>query len=111
MGLGDWMLHALSDFLQKPIGHYEQRGYNDFERLKEVSRKGDVLLVEGDQRVSAIIKLLTHSSWSHAALYIGDELLQRGSSGSSASVSPPFGSRAWTCHGQRSACWRAAGAR
>lgn len=77
MGLGDWMLHALSDFLQKPVGHYEQRGYNDFERLKEVSRKGDVLLVEGDQRVSAIIKLLTHSSWSHAALYIGDELLRR----------------------------------
>ncbi len=58
--------------------HYERRGWNDFGRLKQVIRKGDVLLVEGDQRVSAIIKYLTQSSWSHAALYIGDELLKVG---------------------------------
>jgi hypothetical protein len=36
-----------------------------------------VLLVEGDQRVSEVIKYLTQSSWSHAALYVGDELVQR----------------------------------
>ena len=36
-----------------------------------------MLLVEGDQRVSWLIKSLTHSSWSHAALYVGDELLKR----------------------------------
>ena len=58
--------------------HYERRGWNDFGRLKQVIRKGDVLLVEGDQRVSAIIKYLTQSSWSHAALYVGDELLKIG---------------------------------
>ncbi len=33
---------------------------------------GDVLLVEGTSRVSSAIKYLTQSTWSHAALYVGD---------------------------------------
>ena len=33
-----------------------------------------MLLVEGNTRVSAAIKYLTQSTWSHAALYIGDAL-------------------------------------
>jgi len=36
-------------------------------------RPGDVLLVEGEQRVSQVISYLTTSPWSHAALYLGDE--------------------------------------
>ena len=36
-----------------------------------------MLLVDGDQRVSEVIKYLTQSSWSHAAMYIGDELWRR----------------------------------
>jgi hypothetical protein len=32
---------------------------------------GDVLLVEGQSRVSVAIKYLTQSTWSHAALYVG----------------------------------------
>ena len=36
-----------------------------------------MLLVEGEQRVSEVIKYLTQSSWSHAALYVGDELWRR----------------------------------
>jgi len=75
---GDWLLARVSEFLSKPMRHYERRGWNDFDRLKQVIRKGDVLLVEGDQRVSALIKYLTQSSWSHAALYIGDGLLRAG---------------------------------
>ena len=78
MTFGEWVIERVSDFLAKPTGRYEQRGWNDFDRLKQVIRKGDVLLVEGDQRVSALIKYLTQSSWSHAALYVGDELLKRG---------------------------------
>lgn len=35
-------------------------------------RPGDVLLVEGTSRFSAAIKYLTQSTWSHAALYVGD---------------------------------------
>lgn len=45
--------------------------------LRGTLRKGDVLLVDGDQRVSQVIKYLTQSSWSHAALYVGDELWRR----------------------------------
>ena len=33
---------------------------------------GDVLLVEGNTRISSAIKYLTQSTWSHAALYIGE---------------------------------------
>lgn len=35
-------------------------------------RPADVLLVEGNQRVSRVISYLTISPWSHAALYVGD---------------------------------------
>lgn len=43
----------------------------DYERLTFEIRPCDVLLVEGRSRVSDIIKNLTQSPWSHAALYIG----------------------------------------
>jgi len=33
---------------------------------------GDVLLIEGTSRFSTAIKYLTQSTWSHAALYVGD---------------------------------------
>ncbi|MDX8406988.1 MAG: hypothetical protein R8L58_01235 [Mariprofundaceae bacterium] len=35
---------------------------------------GDVLLVEGNNRVGSVIKYLTQSTWSHSALYVGDDL-------------------------------------
>jgi hypothetical protein len=40
--------------------------------LAATLRPGDVLLVEGNTRVSVAIKYLTQSTWSHAALYVGD---------------------------------------
>lgn len=43
----------------------------DFEALRHEVRLGDVLLVEGNSRVSSVIRHLTTSPWSHAALYIG----------------------------------------
>ena len=76
-----WLLDRLVDMLVEPLSHYERRGWNDPDALKRHVRKGDVILVEGDQRISAAIKYLTQSSWSHAALYIGDELLRRGGEG------------------------------
>ena len=39
---------------------------------------GDVLLVEGNSRVSAAIKFLTQSTWSQAALFVGNCLAQAG---------------------------------
>ena len=42
--------------------------------LRRVLQPGDVLLVEGNSRVSVAIKYLTQSTWSHAALYVGNAL-------------------------------------
>src|SRR5437879_8546779 len=63
--------------LTKPRGNYNRILPTDLETLRLTVRKGDVILVEGDQRVSEVIKYLTQSSWSHSAMYIGDELWRR----------------------------------
>ena len=44
---------------------------SDFERLRFEVKPCDVVLVEGRSRVSGIIKTLTVSNWTHAALYVG----------------------------------------
>ena len=43
----------------------------NFDRLAQEIQPADVLLVEGRHRVSDVIKVITQSSWSHTALYIG----------------------------------------
>jgi hypothetical protein len=78
VGLRNWVRTRIVRFMTKSVSHYHHYGHNDFEALRKHIRKGDVLLVEGDQRVSVVIKYLTQSSWSHAALYVGDELVRRG---------------------------------
>jgi len=77
-GIRGWLTDRMARYMLEPLGHYNLRAPNDLDQLKATIRKGDVLLVEGDQRVSAVIRYLTRSSWSHAVLYIGDELLRRG---------------------------------
>jgi len=44
---------------------------SDYNRICQELRVADVLLIEGRSRASAIIKHVTQSPWSHAALYIG----------------------------------------
>jgi hypothetical protein len=78
MGLRAWLTRRLLDWLSEPIRAYEQRVWNDPHALRRTIRKGDIVLVEGDNRISVVIKYLTQSSWSHAALYVGDELLRHG---------------------------------
>jgi hypothetical protein len=39
--------------------------------LRQSLKPGDVLLVEGNSHISRVIKYLTQSTWSHAALYVG----------------------------------------
>lgn len=43
----------------------------DFERFRHELKPCDVILVEGRSRVSGVIRLITASPWTHAALYIG----------------------------------------
>lgn len=44
--------------------------------LRRALQPGDVLLVEGNTRVSVAIQYLTQSTWSHAALYVGNAVGQ-----------------------------------
>jgi len=46
---------------------------HDFKQLCYEIRPGDVILVEGRSRISDVIKLITQSPWTHAALYIGHQ--------------------------------------
>ncbi len=43
----------------------------NYSRMAFEIRPADVLLVEGRFRVSNVIKVITQSSWSHTALYVG----------------------------------------
>ena len=57
---------------------YEKRIVNNMTNLKKVIRVGDVMLVEGRSEVSRIIQVLTQSSWSHIAMFVGDKLIDGG---------------------------------
>ena len=46
----------------------------DPDALRRTLRPGDVLLIAGGSKLSTAIKYLTQSTWSHAALYVGDVL-------------------------------------
>jgi len=63
-------------YLERKSDKYEPFSVTDPATLKACLRPGDVLLVEGNKRISAIIKYLTQSTWSHAALYVGDSACQ-----------------------------------
>lgn len=63
---------------EAPSRNYEKIMINNMDSLYRVIRKGDVILVEGNSKISRMIKLFTQSSWSHSALYVGDELLING---------------------------------
>jgi hypothetical protein len=67
------MGNKLAEFLSKPLP-----GYHRFSPLSEAQlqahlQPADLILVEGNSRVSTAIKYLTQSTWSHVCLYIGDQ--------------------------------------
>ena len=64
---GKW----IASYLQKEVHGYEPFTPSDPDRLRSIIQPGDVLLVEGNNRISGIIKYLTQSTWSHAALFVG----------------------------------------
>jgi hypothetical protein len=64
----------LAAYLSQPIERETQVATSSPSELASVLKKGDILLVEGSSRISATIKYLTQSTWSHAALYVGDSL-------------------------------------
>jgi len=64
----------LARLLQTESSGYQPYTPSDPETLRRALQPGDVLLVEGNQKISAAIKYLTQSTWSHSALYVGDAL-------------------------------------
>ncbi len=68
------MCNAVARYLQRASRSYKPFSVTDPERLSASLRRGDVLLIEGNQRISVAVKYLTQSTWSHAAMYIGDAL-------------------------------------
>ncbi len=70
------IIKQFAALLTKPLKNYAVRFPNNLDALKSQIRKGDVLLVEGSQRISEAVKYLTQSSWSHSTIYIGDELIR-----------------------------------
>ncbi len=69
----------LARFLTKPVQQSTQITTISQAQLVATLQPADVILVEGNSRLSIPIKYLTQSTWSHAALYIGDALPPRDS--------------------------------
>ena len=69
---------ALARYLSREVHVHGVTRPTPIDRLRATLRPGDVLLVEGNSRISTAIKYLTQSSWSHAALYVGDHLAAAG---------------------------------
>jgi hypothetical protein len=61
----------IAGYLQKPVHGYEPFTPSDPDALRHSLEPGDVLLVEGNNNISGVIKYLTQSTWSHSALYVG----------------------------------------
>lgn len=75
-GIGHW----LSRILQKESSGYRPFTPSDPETLERTLQPGDILLIEGNQKIAVAIKYLTQSTWSHAAMYVGDAAV-KGSKG------------------------------
>ncbi|BAP89025.1 putative uncharacterized protein [Burkholderiales bacterium GJ-E10] len=61
----------LATYLSAPRHVHGTGAAPPIEQLQQTLQPGDVLLIEGNSRISTAVKYLTQSTWSHAALYVG----------------------------------------
>jgi hypothetical protein len=59
-------------YLSEPTARYAPFFAPDPDVFRSALKPGDIILIEGNSRVAAVIKFLTQSTWSHAALYLGE---------------------------------------
>jgi hypothetical protein len=71
--IGNALGDKLATYLNKPRAYYTIFSTLTNEQLKESLMPGDLLLIEGNSRISTAIKYLTQSTWSHVCIYIGDK--------------------------------------
>ena len=70
----DWFGRWLAQHLRREVPGEEPFVPSDPTALRRTLRPADVLLVAGSSKLSTAIKYLTQSTWSHAALYVGEGL-------------------------------------
>ena len=70
--IASWIGVHLGRYLSQASHVHGTAAPTDPIKLMACLRPGDVLLIEGQTRVSVAIKYLTQSTWSHAALYAGN---------------------------------------
>ena len=75
---------AIARYLDQPSPGYQPLATSSPEQMRRTLQPCDILLVEGNRRISTAIKYLTQSTWSHAAFYIGDSI-----AGNPADPDPP----------------------
>lgn len=63
----------LATFLSKDLPGYQRLDTIAIAEIASTLEKGDIVLVDGNTRISTAIKYLTQSTWSHACLYIGEK--------------------------------------
>ncbi|MFT6085528.1 MAG: hypothetical protein ACJAWT_001591 [Glaciecola sp.] len=64
---------GLAKFLSKPTAYYQTFSLLSTDQLQANLRVGDLILVEGNNRISSAIKYLTQSTWSHVCIFIGEQ--------------------------------------
>lgn len=67
-GIGGLLSRYLNSRARGPYPHPPA----DINAMRQILRPADVILVEGDRRISGAIKYLTQSTWSHAVIFVGD---------------------------------------
>jgi hypothetical protein len=67
----EWLIPKFSQWLLKDYAPKGPSLMTDFQKIRFEVRPGDVLLIEGHNRASRIIKRITQSNWSHSSIYIG----------------------------------------
>jgi hypothetical protein len=69
--IAEWFGRRLARYLAQPVKDFVPLATADPGAFVRALRPGDIVLVEGNTRVSTAIKYLTQSTWSHSSLYVG----------------------------------------
>lgn len=73
--------YRLARYLSRPVEEITSVSTCTNQALMAALKPGDVLLVDGNTRLSSAIKYITQSTWSHAALFVGELQLGSGDKG------------------------------
>ena len=69
--IAEWLGRRLARYLAQPVKDFVPLATADSGAFLRALQPGDIVLVEGNTRVSTAIKYLTQSTWSHSSLYVG----------------------------------------